>query len=160
MSDKLNNIVFNILTVLAYFYGVALCATIVLIPVGVYSVIAAHRYSAYADMNMIDATYHKKQRTAWIIFGCVLYFPFGLIGLLGLRATNNNIDVSSVTASSQDGQSAYGQNSQPQAQPVEVEVSQPLSPEERREKIEKLNRFKQQGLITEDEYNQAVNDLK
>ena len=91
----------------------------------------------------------------------MLYFPLGLIGLLGLRATSNNIDVSDVPpVSTQTEQTNFGEQPNANSQPTEVQVSQPLSAEERREKIEKLTRFKQQGLITEDEYNQAVSDLK
>ena len=154
------NIVFNILTVIAYFYGIVLCATLVLIPLGVYAVISAHRYSDFAGYSQFQLSQNKQNIKKWIAFGCVLYFPFGLLGLLCLSEINNNIVVEDSAqtqeqSSSQDGQSAV----EAQEQTVEVEIHNPQTQAEKAEKLEKLERFRQNGLITNEEFEQAKSQL-
>ena len=90
---KKNHVVFNILTVVAYFYGVILCASLVLIPLGVYAVISAHRYSEFAEMTLVQLSQNKNRIKKWVVFGCVLYFPIGLLGLLTLSSIDNNVVV-------------------------------------------------------------------
>lgn len=146
--------IFNILTVIAYFYGVLLCATMVLIPLGVYSIIAAHRYSDFAEYNQYQMSINKQRIKNWIIFGCVLYIPFGLIGLICLGYVDNNVVVENVTTTESTVDSVV------QDKPVvDVEIHTPQSDNEKAEKLEKLKRFKGNGLITEEEYQQAKNDL-
>jgi uncharacterized membrane protein YraQ (UPF0718 family) len=151
---KKNYIIFNILAVLAYFYGVLLLATIIGIPVAVYSIIAAHRFSAYADMTNIELCQKKKTVTGWIIFGAVLYCPFGLIGLLVLPDISNNVSVENVAQNAEPSTNAGEQTV------TEVEIHEPTTQSEKEEKIEKLKRFKYNGLITEDEYNSAIKSIK
>lgn len=146
--------IFNILTVIAYFYGVLLCATMVLIPIGVYSIIAAHRYSDFADYNQYQMSINKRNIKNWIIFGCILYIPFGLIGLSCLSYVDNNVSVEDVNTTQGTVDSEI------EAKPVvDVEIHTPQSDNEKAEKLEKLKRFKENGLITEAEYQQAKNDL-
>ncbi len=163
MNSKLNYIIFNILTVLAYFYGVVLLASIIFIPISVYSIIAAHRFSAYADMNSYELACNKQRVRGWIIFGCVLYFPFGLLGLLCLPSLSNKVKVTDTTESAFEAQTSSETNAETEPKEpdivTEVEVNQALTPAERAEKIEKLTRFKDNGLITEDEYKQAISQL-
>lgn len=161
---KKNAIIFNILTVIAYFYGLFLCATIIAIPLGVYAVISAHRYSYFADLSPVNLAMRKSQVTNWIIFGAVLYFPFGLIGLLILSSISNNVSVTDVQDNSTfQAQSSASQDAastiKPEQPTTEVEIDNPISEEEKAEKLEKLKRFKENGLITAEEYDQAVSQL-
>ncbi len=147
--------IFNILTVIAYFYGVLLCATMVLIPLGVYSIIAAHRYSDFAEYNQYQMSINKQRIKNWIIFGCILYIPFGLIGLACLGFVDNNVVVENPSQPE-----TFSSNTESQAKPVvDVEIHTPQSADEKAEKLEKLKRFKENGLITEEEYQQAKNEL-
>ncbi len=147
---KSNKIVCNILAVLGYFYGVALIATLILMPVGIYSIIAARRFSDYSEMNGVELAMHKNALTGWVIFACILYFPFGLISLLTLKSVSNEISVTTVEE----------KPSETKQEAVEVEVLTPTSDEEKKEKLEKLKRFKENGLITEEEFNQAKAELE
>lgn len=151
-----NKVIFNILTVIAYFYGLFLIATLVLIPIGVYAIISAHRYSYYADLSPANLAMRKKQVTSWLIFGAVLYFPLGLIGLLCLSSVNNNISVSSVEEPSDNATTNTTSNDTV----TEVAIDNPTTEAEKAEKLEKLKRFKDNGLITPEEYEQAVEQLK
>lgn len=151
---KKNHVVFNILTVVAYFYGVILCASLVLIPLGVYAVISAHRYSEFADMTLVQLSQNKNRIKRWVVFGCVLYFPIGLLGLLTLSSIDNNVVV-------EDAQPEPTESEKKEEQPaVEVEVHVPTTEAEKNEKLAKLERFKQNGLITEEEFEQAKQQLK
>lgn len=149
---KTNYIIFNILAVLGYFYGVLLIASILGIPLGIYSIISAHRYSSYSEMNEIELAIHKRYITNWIIFGCILFFPMGLIGLIVLSKINNNITVTNAEQPDSSEQ-------QPK-QTVEVEINTPKTDTEKQEKLEKLKRFKENGLISEEEFEQAKTELE
>lgn len=151
---KKNYIIFNILTVVAYFYGVLLCATLVLLPLGVYAVISAHRYSEFADFTAGQVVQNKKRMQNWIIFGCVLYFPIGLIGLMCLNVKPEDVTVEEPKQEAE--QPTEPQTEQPT---VEVEIHNPTTTAEKEEKLEKLLRFKEKGLITEEEFEQAKQQL-
>ena len=153
------NIIFNILTVVAYFYGVLLCATLVLIPLGVYAVISAHRYSDYVGYSQFQLNQNKQNIKKWIIFGCVLYFPVGLIGLLCLSTINNNVVVEDAQQPEQPVASAQQYENKEEMQTVEVQIHTPETESEKAEKLEKLERFKQNGLITDAEFEQAKAEL-
>lgn len=151
-------IVFNILTVIAYFYGILLCATLVLIPLGVYAIISAHRYAQFAEFSQYYLNTNKQNITKWIIFGCILYFPIGLIGLMCLKQLNivGEPEVAEATVETAE------QTDKPQTEknePVEVEIHTPQTEAEKAEKLEKLERFKQNGLITQEEFEQAKSEL-
>lgn len=153
---KKNKIIFNILTVIAYFYGLFLIATLILIPVGIYAIISAHRYSYFADLTPASLAMRKKQVTSWIIFGAVLYFPIGLIGLFCLNSVSNNITVSDV----QEPESETNSTANSSNSATEVSIDNPITEAEKAEKLEKLKRFKDNGLITPEEYEQAVSQIK
>lgn len=152
------NIIFNILTVLAYFYGILLCATLILIPVGVYAVISAHRYSDFANYTPFQLSQNKKKIKNWITFGCVLYFPLGLLGLLCLPEINNNVVVEDVQVQENPETETSTSKEEPE-KTVEVEIHTPETESEKAEKLAKLERFKQNGLITEAEFEQAKAEL-
>lgn len=147
--------IFNILTVIAYFYGVLLCATMVLIPLGVYSIIAAHRYAEFVDYTQYQMSINKQKIKNWIIFGCILYIPFGLIGLMCLKYVDSNVVVENVVGRD----ITEGDVLQQDKPTVDVEIHNPQSEDEKAEKLEKLKRFKENGLITEEEFQQAKNEL-
>lgn len=154
---KKTKIIFNILTVFAYFYALLFCATMVLIPLGIYGIIAAHRFSDFAEYTPFQLSQNKTRITNWIIFGCFGIFPFGLLGLLCLSDLNNNIDVQS--AENDKNSETESQQNSTEHEKVEVEIHTPQSESEKAEKLAKLKRFKENGLITEEEYQQAKNDL-
>lgn len=156
--NKKNNIIFSIFTVIAYFYGIMLVATIILIPLGVYSIIAANHYSTYSEMQETELAMHRKSVLGYIIFGSILYFPIGLLLLLVLPSINNNIVVE--PASEIKVQEIHQEETQENTEPVEVEISEPVTSEEKAEKLAKLERFKNNGLITEEEFEQAKKQLE
>ena len=140
------------MAVIAYFYGIILVATLVLLPLGIYSVIAAHRYSRYSEMNQVELAMNKQIIKAWVIFGCVLYFPVGLISLIAYFGMSNNVVVNNVETKEPEQKN--------DTEPVEVEIDIPKTQAEKQEKLAKLKRFKENGLITEEEYNSAKSQLE
>ena len=157
--NKKNNIVCSILTVIAYFYGIMLIATIILIPVGIYSVIAANRYSSYSEMQEPELAMRRQSVLGWIIFGSILYFPLGLLLLLVLPSINNNVVVEDVQREIKVEEAEQPAESENQ-EPAEVEIHEPKTNQEKAEKLAKLERFKNNGLITEEEFEQAKKQLE
>lgn len=151
---KTNYVIYSIMAVIAYFYGILLCATLILFPLGVYSIISANKYSIFADYNDVEFAMNKPYIKIWTIFGCILYFPFGLLSLIPYAKSGNNVVVEDVQVEAQPKQ-----QEQP-SEPIEVEIDVPKTASEKQEKLAKLKRFKENGLITEDEYNQAKAQLE
>ena len=135
---KKNYIIFHILTVLAYFYGIILCASLVGIPLGVYAIISAHRYSEFAEYSQFQLSQNKQRVKNWVYFGAVLYFPF---------------------VSEPEKTPDESESEQNEKETVEVEIHTPSNDAEKAEKLAKLERFKQNGLITEEEFEQAKQQL-
>ena len=104
-------------------------------------------------MSGLELSMNKKLVQAWTIFGCVLYFPFGLISLIPYFSISNNVVVNDVKEQEPQQQKS-------DSEPVEVEIDVPKTESEKAEKLAKLERFKANGLITEDEYNQAKAQLE
>ena len=149
---KSNYAIYSILAVISYFYGIILCASLILFPLGVYAIISAGRYSTFAEYNDVEFAMNKPYIKLWTIFACILYFPLGLLALIPYAKSGNNVIVEDIKV----------EESQPQQQtePVEVEIDIPKTEREKQEKLAKLKRFKENGLITEDEYNQAKAQLE
>lgn len=153
---KSSKVIFHILTVIAYFYGVLLCATMILLPLGIYAIISAERFALFAELSPYQMLQNKQNIKKWVTFGCILYFPIGLIGLIPLKNINNNVVVEEPAA--QETNQEEKTEEEPK-ETVEVEIHTPETDAEKAEKLEKLERFRQNGLITQEEFEQAKQDL-
>ena len=89
-----------------------------------------------------------------LLFGCVLYFPLGLLGLITMKSIDNNIVVTNTNTDVADNKQETPKET------VEVEINTPVSESEKLEKLEKLKRFKENGLISEEEFEQAKAELE
>lgn len=161
----------------AWLFGVIYIASLVFLPVGIYCISGASLYLAAAKLTDSEVYALKKRLGYYAIFFSIVAFPLGLISIIVYAvATSNHISVETPTddaaytvtdADEQqtgfNGSAAQGQNTsgtstygatQAATQPHQVVLT-----EEALEKFEELKEYRNQGLITEAEFNRAKKDL-
>lgn len=161
----------------AWLFGVIYIASLVFLPVGIYCISGASLYLAAEKLPDSEVYALKKRLGYYAIFFSIVAFPLGLISIIVYAvATSNHISVETPTddaaytvtdADEQqtgfNGSAAQGQNtSGAEAEGATQAVTQPhqvVLTEEALEKFEELKEYRNQGLITEAEFNRAKKDL-
>ena len=161
----------------AWFFGVIYIASLVFLPVGIYCISGANLYLAAAKLTDSEVYALKKRLGYYAIFFSIVAFPLGLISIIVYSvATSNHISVETPTDDASyavtdadeqqtdfNGSATQGQNTndagtdgatQAATQPYQVVLT-----EEALEKFEELKEYRNQGLITEAEFNRAKKDL-
>lgn len=163
----------------AWLFGVIYIASLVFLPVGIYCISGASLYLAAVKLTDSEVYALKKRLGYYAIFFSIVAFPLGLISIIVYAvATSNHISVetptddASYTVTDADfqsqqagfnGSAAQDQNtSGAEAEGATQAVTQPhqvVLTEEALEKFEELKEYRNQGLITEAEFNRAKKDL-
>ena len=163
----------------AWLFGVIYIASLVFLPVGIYCISGACLYLAAAKLTDSEVYALKKRLGYYAIFFSIVAFPLGLISIIVYAvATSNHISVetptgdASYTVTDADIQSqqagftggaTQGQNTSSAdtdgATQAATEPHQVVLTEEALEKFEELKEYRNQGLITEAEFNRAKKDL-
>ncbi len=151
---KTSKVILNIMSVVCFIYGALYIFSLVFIPVGIYCFIAGRRFSYKAEHLQDVFFMNNIIFRNYVIFASILCFPFGLLSIIPYYIlTSNKISV----------QNVEDQNS---AEPVEIKTEEVKIEEtastnteetltEKKEKFEKLKKFNEKGLITDDELEQA-----
>ena len=135
---------FTINSVVNYFIGVLYSFTLILLPIGIYCFICAMRNNHYAKLSEAQLASIKEQVKGWTIFSSIACFPIGLISIIPFCLIGSNgIKITSVENS-----------------PVNQTEDEVLSISEIDEKIAKLTHFRKEGIISEEEYQKAIDELK
>ena len=163
----------------AWLFGVIYIASLVFLPVGIYCISGASLYLAAVKLTDSEVYALKKRLGYYAIFFSIVAFPLGLISIIVYAvATSNHISVetptddASYTVTDADiqsqqagfnGSAVQDQNtSGAEAEGATQAVTQPhqvVLTEEALEKFEELKEYRNQGLITEAEFNRAKKDL-
>jgi hypothetical protein len=156
---KKSKILLNLTSFFCFIYFAFYIFTLVFIPIGIYCFLAGKNFSYKAehlDDTMKLSNLHFKR---YVIFVCIFCFPFGFLAIIPYKyLTSNNIVISNLkyvnvedikpveenVTESQENSSMAEENQQP----VETE-------QEKIEKFKKLQSFKEKGFITEEELEQA-----
>ena len=138
----------TIMAVLGFIFGVGYCFTIILIPVAIYCFIGAKRYMEWANLTDSQLLVKKQSLINWAIFFSIVGFPLGFISIVpACMISNNNIVVTDKTTASET------ETGNETKETVEEEELSDI------ETIEKLNNLKKEGLITEEEYARAKDEV-
>ncbi len=149
---KASKVLLNIMSVVCFIYGALYVFTLVFIPIGIYCFIAGRRFSFKAEHLDDFFTINNKVFRNYVIFSSIFCFPFGLLSIIPYCIlTGNNIKVQSVENSSEKFESERNVQSEDETQlnPNQETLA------EKKEKFEKLKKFNEKGLITDDELEQA-----
>lgn len=147
MNNK-SSVLSTILGILGFIAGVSYCFTLILIPVAIYCFIGAKKYIDAASYTDSQMAMQKKSFTNWAIFYSIALFPIGLLSIIvAWQASTNNVVITdaqyTTNTSSETGEQVNNQR--------EPEVA----PASKEETIEKLSKLKEEGLISEEEYERA-----
>lgn len=161
---KNSKLLLNVTAFFCFVYFALYTFSLIFIPIGIYCFLAGKKFAYKAEHLDDPFKLSKKEFKNYVIFVSVFCFPFGLLAILPYKyLASNNISVSSVD----ENTTSYTVKS------VDETESQPLSDEhietvaetdvettaEKLEKYEKLKNFKEKGLITEEELEQAREQL-
>lgn len=149
--------VWNIISgVIAYFAGVIYCATLIGIPVGIMFFIAAKRFMGWSQLADISIVGFKPLIRKWAIFMSIFIFPLGLVSIVPLIVTRTNSVVSDAKEASE---SVFTFKPHTETEQVTVQREESKNSLSDEETINKLKHLLEEGLITQEEYNRAVEEM-
>lgn len=155
---KSSKVLLNITSFFCFIYFAIYIFTLVFIPIGIYCFIAGKTFSYKAEHLDETMRISNQQFKNYVIFVSIFCFPFGLLSIIPyLKLTSNNVVISDAeTTKSNEEKESDREETQ---KTVETEVinkeNQEETMEEKIEKFKKLQRFKENGFITEEELEQA-----
>lgn len=139
--------------VIGYILGVSLATTLILIPLAVYCFIGANKYMEWSNLSDSQLAGQKQSVTNWCIFFSIVGFPIGLFSIIPVCLLDNNVSVTNVENENKSETVVTNvEQEAPKKEPVKDELSD-------LETIEKLNNLKEEGLITEEEYQKAKQEV-
>ncbi len=165
---KKTRVVLDILSVISFVFGALYCFTLVFIPVGVYCFSAGKLFSSKADHLLDNYSTDKKTMVRYFIFIAIVCFPLGLLSILAhafLYGNNVKVDnfnyVKITTVEPEEKEETKDNSDEKQESKEEQTAEEPAkeeqteTEEEKLEKLAKLENFKEKGIITEEEFEMA-----
>ena len=172
---KLTKVLLNVSAFICFIFGAVYLFTLVFIPIGIYCFIAAKKFAYRADHMFETYAVSNQVLKNYTIFACIACFPLGLLAIVPyLMLTGNKVKISGFNVVSSDEKDVKKQENiakiveesaseQPekfeQPEPEKVEETAIESEEEKLEKLKKLENFKEKGIITEQEFEMAKEQL-
>ncbi|MBQ7579331.1 MAG: SHOCT domain-containing protein [Clostridia bacterium] len=144
-----------ILEILGYIEGLVLCLSLVFLPLGIYVIYGANYYLMATRLTDSEIGIVRNHLINYGIFFSIILFPIGLLSLLIVPlCASHNI---SVENTKNDTDENFSEKTRETTEPVET--TQRVVTEEELEKLNELKKYKEQGIITEEEYEQAKQSL-
>ena len=161
---KKAKITLNILAVISFIFGALYCFSLVFIPIGVYCFAAGRLFAYKADHMMDSYSADKKTLSRYFVFVAIVCFPLGLIsGLAYLFLYGNNVKVEEFNYVKITDVAPEEKQEEPQTEEVKEEQQeepvQEETEEEKLEKLKKLENFKEKGIISEEEFEMAKEQM-
>ena len=165
----------NVSAFFCFIYGAIYLFSLVFIPIGIYCFIAAKRFAYRADHLFETFAVSNETLKNYTVFVCIACFPFGLLAIIpymmlvgnkikisGFNVVKNDEDdvkkqekiVEIVDASMTEKAEKFEEVLKEESEKVVVETE-----EEKLEKLKKLENFKEKGIITEEEFEMAKEQL-
>ena len=163
---KTAKVLLNLTAFFCFLYFALYIFTLVFIPIGIYCFIAGKRFNYKAEHMVDDLRFSNNDFKKYVIFVSIFCFPFGLLAIIPYYLiVSNKIKVTDLkyvdTRSEQpvedvkESQETTSESSETSENPATKEEPE----EEKLEKFKKLENFKEKGLITEEELEQAREQL-
>lgn len=157
---KSSKILLNICSVICFVYGALYIFSLVFIPIGIYCFIAGRRFSHKAEHINDIYSIKKEVFRNYVIFTCIACFPLGLLSIIPYKLlTGHNVKITTtetvtenVTKEENSDYDFVSDTKEPEKEHIETE-------EEKQEKFEKLKNFRDKGIITDEELEQAREQL-
>jgi len=156
-----------ICAVISYLVGAVYCCSFIFIPIAIYCFIYGNRYIKFAKITDSEFAIVRGFLTSSAIFLSIAGFPIGLLSIIpAYMAGSNNVKIKNADAK-QDYKNTTSADEQQTVKPETIIVSDStLGTEDNNsvssedlDKLEKLAKFRAQGLLTEEEFNEAKRQL-
>jgi len=157
-----SKVLLNITSFVCFVFFALYIFTLVFIPIGIYCYIAGKNFAYKAEHLDDKMKMSDHQFKAYTIFVSIFCFPLGLLAILPYKfLTSNNVVVTDLKYVNTEEESKVEEvktvetsttNSEVVESPVEEKAE---TEEEKIEKFRKLENFKEKGFITEEELEQA-----
>lgn len=159
MNNRASGLLY-VMAVLGYCLGVAAIISLIFIPIGIYAICGANYYISCTKLTDSELYTQKQRLTNWAIFFSICLFPIGLLSaIIAFLAGDNKV---SVSGQDQAQESCRGQNDdvcKNSFKQTPSEAEQKIISEYEMEKFEQLKSYKEQGLITDAEFERAKKEL-
>ena len=162
---KISKVLLNIESVVCFIFGALYSFSLVFIPVGVYCFIAGRRFSYKAEHLDNDMFLSNKHFKYYVVFASIACFPFGLLAIIpyvlivGNRIKiTNKYDLHVQKEENSVSENKEVENGEKTTEAV-IQKDDELSLEEKQAKFQKLQNFRDKGIITEEELEQAREQL-
>ena len=165
---KANKVLLNISAVFCFIFGACYIFSLVFIPVGIYCFIAGKLFSHKADHLLDNYVSDKKTMKAYTIFASIACFPFGCLSIIayfGIYGNNVKVEKSEFVnfnffdAPETEESVEEVKSEEIESEPVKEESAKEETEEEKMEKLEKLRKFKDKNIITEEEFEMAKEQI-
>ncbi|MBQ7452922.1 MAG: SHOCT domain-containing protein [Clostridia bacterium] len=143
-----------IMATLGYIEGVILCLSLVFLPLGIYVIAGANYFMMCTKLNDNEIMAVAGHIKAYSIFFSIVLFPIGLLSLAIVPLCRSN----KVSVEDAPMEGFVQTEEQKSSEPTEPQFQRVVS-EEELEKFEQLKKYREQGLITEEEFSRAKEEL-
>lgn len=164
-ESKVSKVLLNITSVFCFIYFALYTFSLVFIPIGIYCYIAGKRFNYKAD-HLEDTMFIRKETFRnYVIFVSIFCFPFGLLSIIPyILLVSNRVKVSDakqtkIEVVKESVNDEVQKNNKTQEENIATESKISETESEKLEKFKKLQNFKEKGLITEEELEQAREQL-
>lgn len=148
--------------VICYITGALYCCSLIFLPVAIYCFVFGNRYLRIAKITDAELSMINGLLVSSAIFVSIFAFPIGLVSIAPVLISRSNATVSDTPKF--DNASEREEAETVKAEEVEVteaaseQKTQGLTDEDL-EKIEKLTAFRNQGLLSEEEFEDAKRQI-
>ena len=158
-----SKILLNITSVFCFIFFALYTFSLVFIPIGIYCFLAGKKFAYKAEHLEETLRFSNREFKYYVIFVSIFCFPFGLLSILPYKKlASNNVTVTSVeeTPVGYTVETVATDEPAKEEKPIETVAETNVETEaEKMEKYKKLQNFKEKGLITEEELEQAREQL-
>ena len=147
---------------ISYIAGVVYCFSLIFLPISIYCFVFGNRYMRIAKLSNSELAMIKSMLTSSAVFISIFGFPIGLITIIPACIAGSNAQHNATQ--NYDNSSESAERETVKADEVEVEEvtnqskNSGLSQNDL-ETIEKLARFRDQGLLSDDEFEEAKRQI-
>ena len=163
----------NVSAFICFVFGAIYLFTLVFIPIGIYCFVAAKRFAYRAEHMFETFAVNNQTLKNYTIFASIACFPLGLLSIIPyLMIVGNKVKISGFNVVSNDEQdikkqekiveiveTSMNEKAEKFEEVKEKSVVETETEEEKLEKLKKLENFKDKGIITEEEFEMAKEQL-
>ena len=145
-----------------YITGASYCCSLIFLPIAIYCFVFGNRYLRIAKLTDYELSVIQGMLVSSAIFLSIFAFPIGLVSIVPALVSKSNASAEGKPRFDNASASEEAQTVRPDDVEVTVTEEEPKSQgltDADLEKIEKLTAFRNQGLLTDEEFEDAKRQI-